>query len=197
MKVRILIVLFFFGLNQIIAQVKEKAVFFKQPKGFVYIPQQGTKPAFYVMEEPVTTKEFNEYLQTLYNQNNIVDVNTCKLATPNDHYKPTKYLILSNPHLIELYMKYMSEKLSDSSHIFRCFPVSETMWKQMKGPQKLNPLSTNEQRNQYGLIFFNETGEYRTNSKGEFLDLTDNKGYQRGTFRVAFSQISKHKSTKK
>lgn len=206
MKVKILFLLLFFGLNQLEAQnkAKPKALnkpmwFLKQPKGFVYVPQKGESPAFYVMEEPVTIKEFNEFLQKLYNENNIMDVNTCKLATPNDHYKPTKYLILSDPSPIKLYAKYLSEKFSDSTHIVYCFPVSEKMWKQMKGPEKIDPLSTEDRKNKnpYGIYFFNETEEFKINSKGEFIKFSDKKGYQRGTFRIALSQIVITKENKK
>lgn len=194
MKVKILFVLFFFGLNQLNAQSLEKASIFKQPKGFVYIPQQGVNPAFYVMEEPVTILGFNEYLKTLYSQNNIIDVNTCKLATPNDHYNPTKYLILSDPKPIELYAKYISDKLSDSTYIVKCFPISEKMWKQMKAPVNLKD---SKGKNPYGLIFFPETEEYKINAKGEYLKISVNQGYQRGTFRLALTYIQRKTPTKK
>ncbi|MDZ4669139.1 MAG: hypothetical protein SGJ00_14825 [bacterium] len=194
MKAKILLFVFFFGLNQLMAQSKNKPPFYKQPNGYAYIPQKGNMPGFYVMKEPVTKTAFNEYLNNLYVKNNFIEVNTNKSAITNDHYRDTKYLILSNPTPIELYAAYLSYKMSDSITIVRVFPISESMWKQMKAPAYTKNAST---KNPYGLIFFSEVYEYKVNSKGTLFAPKDNNGYERATFRLALSYIPRQTSIKK
>lgn len=184
MKVKIFYILLFFGLNQLNAQVSPNPVVFKQPKNFVYIPQKNSNPAFFVMKEPVKIIEFKEFINVINSQFNIVDANTCKLASPDDHYKPTIYQIFSNPKPIELYAKYLSEKLSDSNYIVTCFPLNESMWNQFNGPKTL---VDTKKPNPFGLIFFSDIEEYKKNAKGEYIKISDINGYQRGTFRIAFT----------
>lgn len=193
MKYKVFLVFVLFVLNQLMAQNKDKATFFKQPKGFVYVPQKGSNPAFYVMEIPVKNDEFYKFTTWLYEQGRMMDANTCKLATPDELDTRNPYVVFSNIKPILLYADYLGKKLSDSTHIVSCKLISENQWKQMLGsadgqvPAKKNP---------YGIIYVKGIYEWKLNGKNEGVTYTDINGYQESTFRLMLTYTNRTPSKK-
>jgi hypothetical protein len=193
MKIKLLLVFIFFGLNQLMAQNKSKLGLYKQPKGFVFVPKKGNNSAFYVMEEPVKKDEFKKFINWLYEQGRMIDANTCVLGMPEDTDPRYPYVMLSNIQPILLYAEYLSKKLSNDSFNVSCKLISENQWKQMLGPEDGQvPIK----KNPFGIKYVKDICEWKLNSKKIGVTYTDINGYQRSTFRLMLTYISKSQNIK-
>ncbi len=196
MKKTLLLIIFIINSAYIFSQDNSIHAAMKMDQ-FMRIPSAKNNPkqkTFLLMREPVLAKDFQEFLNYLYSQNSLVEANVCMTAIAKDLNIPSNYVILSNPGPIEMYARYLSNRMSTKSKKVTYQLITENQWEQAKGMPDNYDLP---KKNPYGLIFQHGIFEWKLNKKGKMNTFADINGYVRSSFRLVYTETPIITSNKK